>query len=103
MLFRSRRKAGGERGTGNDVFKIQVPRLRNTDGEAGNPVEGMDMRIMLPCEECRTMAVGKSVEKGTEQKTRNAFDQMNNVVARFLLDLTAGSRFSGKLITLIKI
>ena len=66
MVFRSRRKAGGERGTGNDVFKIQVPRLRNTDGEAGNPVEGMAMQIMLPCEECRTMAVGKSVEKGTE-------------------------------------
>ena len=37
------------------------------------------------------------VEKGTEQRTKNAFDQMNNVVARFLLDLTAGSRFSGKL------
>ena len=47
-----------------------MPRLRNTDGEAGNPVEGMDMQIMLPCEECRTMAVGKSVEKGTEHLPR---------------------------------
>lgn len=34
---------------------------------------------------------------GVEDNTKGAFDQMNNVVANFLLDMTAGSRFSGKL------
>jgi tubulin epsilon len=34
---------------------------------------------------------------GVEQETEEAFDQMNTVVANFLLDLTAGSRFSGKM------
>jgi tubulin epsilon len=34
---------------------------------------------------------------GAEQETEAAFDQMNSVVANFLLDLTAGSRFSGKM------
>jgi tubulin epsilon len=34
---------------------------------------------------------------GVAQETEEAFDQMNSVVANFLLDLTAGSRFSGKM------
>ncbi|KAH0786688.1 tubulin epsilon chain [Histomonas meleagridis] len=34
---------------------------------------------------------------GYEQQTQGAYDQMNTVVANFLLDLTAGSRFSGKM------
>ena len=34
---------------------------------------------------------------GAEKDTDVAFDQMNSVVANFLLDLTAGSRFSGKM------
>jgi tubulin epsilon len=34
---------------------------------------------------------------GAEHESVEAFDQMNSVVANFLLDLTAGSRFSGKM------
>ncbi|EAY06317.1 Tubulin/FtsZ family, GTPase domain containing protein [Trichomonas vaginalis G3] len=34
---------------------------------------------------------------GAEPNTKGAFSQMNSVVANFLLDLTAGSRFSGKM------
>jgi tubulin epsilon len=34
---------------------------------------------------------------GAEHESKEAFDQMNSVVANFLLDLTAGSRFSGKM------
>jgi tubulin epsilon len=34
---------------------------------------------------------------GAEHETVEAFDQMNSVVANFLLDLTAGSRFSGRM------
>jgi len=34
---------------------------------------------------------------GVEMNTSGAFDQMNSVVANFLLDLTAGCRFSGKM------
>lgn len=34
---------------------------------------------------------------GADKDSDKAFDQMNTVVANFLLDLTAGSRFSGKM------
>lgn len=34
---------------------------------------------------------------GVEKGDTGAFDQMNSVVANFMLDLTAGSRFSGKM------
>lgn len=34
---------------------------------------------------------------GVEKGTSGAFDQMNGVVANFLMDLTAGSRFHGKM------
>jgi hypothetical protein len=39
----------------------------------------------------------KNYVHGVEQKSPEAVDQMNTVIANFLLDLTAGSRFSGKM------
>lgn len=35
--------------------------------------------------------------KGADKDLKGAFSQMNSVVANFLLDLTAGSRFAGKM------